>query len=193
MVDIKATLDKLEACYPNVNRNRVRERVRERDAQLNELSHGVHMGYEWYTAHNELGYRNGYVRVTKSHPWFGKHMSMKPIVAIDVHGGITYTEKGPPLFVPRFSYQWWLGFDCGHAGDAPDIDLIPDDVKAAMEIVNGAFTLSRSTVPSEGLGSFFTFMHEQGVVRSQEYVEQECKRLAEQAFAAHEAYAWSTV
>jgi len=36
-------------------------------------------------------------------------------LAIDVHGGITYSRKGAGGYLAEG--LWWLGFDCGHAGD----------------------------------------------------------------------------
>lgn len=39
-----------------------------------------------------------------------------PEMVFDVHGGVTYTDKGD---YPIESDLWWFGYDCGHAGDAP--------------------------------------------------------------------------
>jgi hypothetical protein len=46
---------------------------------------------------------NGYVRVPKEHPVFGKGYNS---VDVDVHGGITYADEAG-----------WFGFDTLHAGD----------------------------------------------------------------------------
>lgn len=78
----------------------------------------------------------GYVGVSEDHPCFEKgYADAKPVTAADddgdwfnVHGGLTFAEfcadssdesrhichvpgPGEPDRV------WWLGFDCGHAGD----------------------------------------------------------------------------
>ena len=44
-------------------------------------------------------------------------------VALAVHGGVTYAEDHCPLDEP--DGQWWIGFDCNHAGDyAPGLPSI---------------------------------------------------------------------
>lgn len=80
------------------------------------LAMGVHLGFRWEVAANNLGYRCGYVAVTSGHPWFGQdYDDVEPRPR--VHGGLTYARPGT---VPG---EWWLGFDCAHAGDAPDPEL----------------------------------------------------------------------
>jgi len=37
------------------------------------------------------------------------------VLAIDVHGGLTFSSDHCPLGGPK--NLWWIGFDCGHAGD----------------------------------------------------------------------------
>lgn len=104
-----------------------------------------------------LGALCGYVGVTEGHPFFGKHYdhcvfperhrsevdegvdgyhyACTPGAAIEVHGGITFSDfcaeardksrhichvpdAGEPAHV------WWLGFDCGHYKDlAPGIRM----------------------------------------------------------------------
>ena len=81
------------------------------------LSKGKHVGFEWITTHNEIGYRCGYVRVPMGHSWHGKHYDD---LAVDVHGGLTFSEPDKPCDVDRPDNAWWFGFDCAHAGDAPD-------------------------------------------------------------------------
>lgn len=39
------------------------------------------------------------------------------VLAVDVHGGLTYSQK-------RDDGLWWLGFDCAHAGDARSPDHV---------------------------------------------------------------------
>ena len=38
------------------------------------------------------------------------------VLAIDVHGGLTYSSDHEPLGKP--DGLWWFGFDCAHAGDS---------------------------------------------------------------------------
>ena len=37
------------------------------------------------------------------------------VLAVDVHGGLTYSGKSKPTHDP--DGLWWIGFDCAHAGD----------------------------------------------------------------------------
>jgi hypothetical protein len=57
---------------------------------------------------------------------------------------------------------WWFGFDCSHCDDRKDIETATRYFGAAQAAKAARFTL------------------DSGVVRSQEYVERECQRLAHQ-------------
>lgn len=50
----------------------------------------------------------GYVDVPATHPMHGKHYDD---VDVDVHGGLTYSEKEGDV--------WRFGFDTAHFGDGP--------------------------------------------------------------------------
>lgn len=117
------------------------------------LSKGEHLGFQWMTVHNCMGYRCGYIRLPQGHPWHGMDDCDVPA---DVHGGITFSEADEPCDAPGPDTDWWIGFDCAHAGDAPD--------------------------PS--LPGYRAFLRSFGTIRTQSYVEAECRRLCEQA-AAH--------
>jgi len=73
-----------------------------------------------------------------------------PDVAFDVHGGLTYSG-GSNDYPAINDGLWWFGFDCAHCDDG-EIDY--DD---------------RFGFPPRG-----------GVIRSLEYVTEECESLAEQ-------------
>lgn len=66
-----------------------------------------------------MGYRCGYVGVPKTHPAYGKDYDE---LHIDCHGGLTYADDH--LYNQDDVETWWLGFDCGHGGDAPDIPAV---------------------------------------------------------------------
>lgn len=63
----------------------------------------------------------GYVGVTPGHPWHGKPLA-EVEESVDAHGGLTYAAEcqGNICHVPapgEPEHLYWLGFDCGHAGD----------------------------------------------------------------------------
>jgi len=73
----------------------------------------------------------GYVGVNGKHPFYEK--SYNDIRGIDVHGGLTFSNKCNPYeeikgichIVEKDDDDdmWWLGFDCNHLGDfAPSYD-----------------------------------------------------------------------
>jgi hypothetical protein len=146
-----------------------------------------------------MGHRCGYVRVPEDHPWFGLDYGSEvpdpaPIPAeatvddygfagmiavlggkegverlgrtvggqLRVHGGITYAGERPG---EDCGEGWWFGFDCAHSGDAPDPALMSESRRE--------FEAEFPRGPDE-------------VVRSTEYVANECKRLAEQLAAAQD-------
>lgn len=120
------------------------------------LARGIHAGHEWMAIHNGMGYRCGYVKVQPGHPWHGVAAEE---IDVDVHGGLTFSEHDQPCANPDGKDDgYWVGFDCAHYMDAQDPSLPP----------------SRDGVQ---LG------HRDGVVRTQEYVESECRNLCEQAEA----------
>ena len=118
------------------------------------LSEVVHCGHEWVTVHNGMEYRCGYVKVESGHPWHGKSDGD---IDAEVHGGLTFSEadvlcdKGGP------DNGWWVGFDCAHGGDAQDASLYSDPTTWPL------------------------FSRSDAVVRTQEYVEAECRKLCRQA------------
>lgn len=130
------------------------------------LAKGIHAGFEWMVIHNQMGYRCGYVKVPPAHPWHGKGYDE---VDADVHGGLTFAapdeacDKGGP------DNGHWFGFDCAHAGDAPDPSL-PTDRPMAFDI----FHQLSAAYERSSMGYS---------IKTQEYVEAECRSLCEQAAA----------
>lgn len=86
------------------------------------LSKGDHVGFEWMTMHNRMGYRCGYVRIPTGHPWHGQDYDE---INCSVHGGLTFAREDKPCKGDRPDDAYWIGFDCAHGGDAPDPQL-PD-------------------------------------------------------------------
>jgi len=75
----------------------------------------------------------------------------------DVHGSLTYSgdgKKGYPIKEP----VWWFGFDCAHAGDNKDPEILERFHKEDR----------------------FPSFDPEGAVRSESYVVAQCKKLAKQ-------------
>ena len=90
------------------------------------IAKGVHLGFEWEITGNRMAYRCGYVRIPPAHPWHG--LGYDDVRTLDdeypdVHGGLTFAEPDEHCGKGGPDDAWWLGFDCAHAGDAPDPDL----------------------------------------------------------------------
>lgn len=131
------------------------------------LAKGEHLGFEWEVTQNRIAYRCGYVRIPPGHPWHGLHYDHDDLRTIDgewvdVHGGLTFSEPDTHCDKGGPDDAWWLGFDCAHAGDAPD---------PALEGYNERCDMTR-THPE-------TFRHD--TIKSTDYVRNECLGLIRQA------------
>ena len=89
----------------------------------------------------------------------------------DVHGGLTYGDNSHNYPVESEGI-WWLGFDCAHAGDGKDLDLL-EKLWGNEELVQRRLKVERE------INAKYPYVDE-GPVRSKEYVEQECKNLVNQ-------------
>ena len=120
------------------------------------LAKGKESGFEWEVTHNMRAYRCGYVKVLPGHPWFGKRWDE---VDVDCHGGVTFAEADTHCGKGGVDDGWWIGFDCAHGCDKADPELpgyedLPD----------------------------FSFFDAR--VRSQGFVEDQCRSMCQQAHAA---------
>ena len=82
-----------------------------------------------------------------------------------VHGGITYAAGGKDSHHPVDSDLWWFGFDCGHAGDCPDYEL--------LEKTWGDNEMVRHRLDDKWLYDGYE-------VRTLGYAQQECRNLVDQ-------------
>lgn len=76
-----------------------------------------------------MGFWCGYTGVSEDHPAFRKpYDDVDEYITEGVHGGLTFADKCDEhaeeghgiCHIPepgRSANIWWLGFDCGHAGD----------------------------------------------------------------------------
>lgn len=87
-----------------------------------------------------------------------------PELLFDVHGGITYSDNKKDYPIVDH-HLWWFGFDCNHCDDAKD------------------WKTTKKNFPKEEWENYYKVdqMYPiQGIIRTKEYVEQECKNLAAQ-------------
>ena len=138
-------------------------------------SGGIYKDYEFLITFTYLGHRCGYVAIPPTHYLYNEDSMNGLYSDFDVHGGITHDEKHS-IVEKILGHQCddkWLGFDCGHAGDGADIDLLikvfPNNerVKRWIEIKNNI----KIECP---------FLENEEEIRSNEYVEQNCKHLIDQ-------------
>ena len=158
----------------------------------------IHNDFRCVVLMNDFGTRCGYVGITKDHflyavkhsdrhEWlkrFKDGVMEQPIgkrgmidvfcealadddsisagSLFNIHGGITYSNGGVDSKYPVKSDLWWFGFDCAHAGDGGDLSKIKDPRTRA--------SFSRCTFPGD-------------VIRTKEYVIEECKNLSDQLLA----------
>lgn len=124
------------------------------------LETGEHLGYEYAVTHNGKGYRCGYVRVPAGHPFYGLN---RHALDVEIHGSVTFAEADVPCEKEGDDTSWWIGFDCAHALDAPDPELLAPQL-------------------SDGIPPCPLWYGEE--VRSADYVRSECYSLCRQAAAA---------
>lgn len=84
----------------------------------------------------------------------------RPDFVFDVHGSLTFSQWGFGGYPYPSTNTWWFGFDCAHAGDAKDVELM-DETHKDLE---RQFPVS---TPGD-------------VVRTLEYCTNECESLATQ-------------
>ena len=112
-----------------------------------------------------IGHRCGYVGVPIGHSLFGlQYMDIDN--DIDVHGGITYSDKNDNYPI-KDNELWWFGFDCAHHGDAQDYEQAFNYGLISKESYERYQELEDKW-PTEG------------IKRGCGYVESECKLLARQ-------------
>lgn len=158
-----------------------------------------HKGYKCVVTFGNMGHRCGYVGIPDTHPLYKKDYSsylnikksdiegrevsgvfqllgailddcdkVKIEAYFQCHGGITYSGGGKGSKYPIESDLWWFGFDCAHAGDGKDLKLAYEKFPNERESISSLIDLEKR-FPIRG-----------EVVRTEEYVAAECKRLAEQ-------------
>lgn len=129
---------------------------------------GTYKSYEYLITFADMGHRCGYVAISPNLPDY-KDESDYP--DYDVHGGITFFDKAhlAESILGHSCEDKWLGFDCGHYNDLPDIECMKSYFNPISEY-SLEYAISRHT----------NLLHANSEVRSKEYVEEQCKLLIEQ-------------
>jgi hypothetical protein len=134
------------------------------------LAQGEHAGYPWVITYNDWAVRCGYVRVPPGHPWHGRHYND---INAKVHGSLGFSGPGEDDDQGDPDRGWWVGFDCGHAHDIPDPDLPADPEFRTFVRLQTELATRHPWMPM--------------AVRTQQYTEDQCRSLCEQAAAAERA------
>jgi hypothetical protein len=77
-------------------------------------------GYQVLVIATPMGHRCGYVGVPKDHKYY--EVDYNAIDNIDCHGGLTFSGR----FTDVDPELWFIGFDCAHAWDAKDPELLEE-------------------------------------------------------------------
>ncbi len=87
--------------------------------------------YEYCVVATEMGHRCGYVKTEECDIAYKKHYDDLHS-NITCHGGLTYSDN------TNFggSEGHWIGFDCAHAGDSPDPELLTEDNKPSSDYLS---------------------------------------------------------
>lgn len=136
-------------------------------------SGGEYKNYEYLVTFNTVGHRGGYVAVPRNHPHYKKQYDTLRHL-LDVHGGVEFFSKSKraEVYLGHPCPEKWVGFSAGHIFDARDIECtkkyFPNDpLSRCPEIEDAWSRLKRKTV-----------------LRTNEFMENECKRLIDQLIVA---------
>ncbi len=90
---------------------------------------GKYKGYEFIVTFTELGHRCGYVAIPPEHPCSERDLMYHGVtdeVELECHGGVTFYSRKHSLrdLLKHQCDDVWVGFDCAHAYDGKDLDLL---------------------------------------------------------------------
>lgn len=171
--------------------------------ELGEHNHIVeeeftYRGYTCVIVGHSFGHRCGYVMI--EHP--NKGMLFKDEIEFDlsypitVHGGLTYCQVSDSYPIQTESAVLWLGFDCAHAYDGIDNDLIyfingTEEGKKLIEMQDKmeemTFNLFKNFMNNlSEEASKFDFEHamrsNNSTAKTKEYVHQQLESVCDQLF-----------
>ena len=125
--------------------------------------------YEKDIENFDVGKRSTFSLMSQANDKTGKVMLE---TYFDVHGSITYSDGGKNSTYPISSDLWWFGFDCSHWNDGYDFEEAKRLFSSDLEIVRMIEQYENS----------FKDISRNKPIRSNQYVRNECKRLADQLY-----------
>ena len=75
---------------------------------------GSYKDHVFVVKFHELGHRTGYVKLEPDDVY-------DDVYELEVHGGVTYHETTVPEVGQYLPPGTWIGFDCAHSWDKPDV------------------------------------------------------------------------
>lgn len=149
---------------------------------------GNYKGYDWAVTMTENGTRCGYVAISEDHPAYSDKGSDYP--DYDVHGGVTFFGSPSRILDDELVGESscndkWIGFDAAHAGDGRDLLLaikyLPNShADKLLDVFNEVEERVKDKYSFHNYG-------ENDVLRTLDYMEQECKNLIEQLIKVKDA------
>lgn len=131
---------------------------------------GTHREFEYVVLLMDMGFRCGYVKVPKSHPFYNKDYSEKEIRNLNVHGGITFSSH--TINHECLSDGYWLGFDAFHSEDMLDYDEMNKENLKTSKLFNQFVKELDKAFP---LSNNYTRK-----IRNTRFMESHCRNLCEQ-------------
>jgi len=149
---------------------------------------GKYKDLEYLVVLNMHGHRCGYVAIPPNHKYANTPIEQRKLefndyvkeyehydydkLNIECHGGLTFMDKHHGLkdLLSIPCDDFWIGFDCGHCWDSPDIE---------------AYVKYFGNDEFEKRKSFFDAISKYGEgIRSYAYVENQCHSIIDQLLAA---------
>lgn len=147
---------------------------------------GTYKDHEYLIVLNKAGHRCGYVAIPDKHKFNDTKLEMREMFSggkkyehydynslnIDCHGGLTFMDRqhGLKELLTVPCNDFWIGFDCGHGWDSPDVE---------------AYKKYYGEEEYKKRESFFEAMDE-GIsnIRDFSYAEKECHKIIDQLIEA---------
>lgn len=125
-------------------------------------------GFPCVVLFQSMGYRCGYVGLTKENRFYGKEYSSIDDY-ISCHGGLTYSSN--KLILQEDTDLWWIGFDCAHCFDKRDYKKAKEYFSTNDKVMDSILYMEKMDEQYGSLGQ---------EIRTLEYCIEECKAIVDQ-------------